>query len=135
MQHLIDLIHQYVSRFTQRDIQPDTLGALWERVVANLAGDWSLDRLAQEAGYSSEHLRRLCHARLGRSPMQHVSYLRMRRATELLTTTALTVESVAHEVGYENPFVFSNAFTKRIGWRPSEFRRRRENARHPLLAA
>lgn len=125
IQHWTDLIHRYVSRFTQRDTQPDTLNALWDRVSANLAGEWSLDRLAREAGYSGEHLRRLCHARLGRSPMQQVSFLRMRRAAELLTTTELTIESIAQEVGYENPFVFSNAFTKRIGWRPSEYRRKR----------
>lgn len=127
IQHWTDLIHQYVSRFTQSEAQPDTLNALWDRVAGSLAGDWSLDRLAREAGYSSEHLRRMCQARLGRSPMQQVSFLRMRRAAELLTTTELTIESVAHEVGYENPFVFSNAFTKRIGWRPSEYRRKRPN--------
>jgi AraC-like DNA-binding protein len=127
IQHWTDLIHQYVSRFTHHDAHPDTLSVLWERVTANLASDWSLDRLAREAGYSGEHLRRMCQARLGRSPMQQVSFLRMRRAAELLTSTELTIEAIAREVGYENPFVFSNAFTKRIGWRPSEYRRKRVN--------
>jgi transcriptional regulator GlxA family with amidase domain len=127
IQHWTDLIHQYVSRFTHHDAHPDTLSVLWERVTANLASAWCLDRLAREAGYSGEHLRRMCQARLGRSPMQQVSFLRMRRAAELLTSTELTIEAVAREVGYENPFVFSNAFTKRIGWRPSEYRRKRVN--------
>lgn len=129
IQHWTDLIHQYVSRFTHHDARPDTLSVLWDRVTANLASDWSLDRLAHEAGYSGEHLRRMCQARLGRSPMQQVNFLRMRRAAELLTSTELTIESIAREVGYENPFVFSNAFTKRIGWRPSEYRRKRANGR------
>jgi AraC-like DNA-binding protein len=52
----------------------------------------------------------------------------MRRATELLASTELTIEAIAHEVGYHNPFVFSNAFTKWIGWRPSEYRRKRWSA-------
>ena len=34
-------------------------------------------------------------------------------------------EAIAHDVGYQNPFVFSNAFTKWIGWRPSLYRRKK----------
>ncbi len=56
--------------------------------------------------------------------MHQVTYLRMRRATELLAITERTIESIAQEVGYQNPFVFSNSFTKWIGWRPSEYRRK-----------
>ncbi len=125
IQEWADLIHAYVLRFAQPSDQPDQLRMLWERVAAQLADEWSLARLAREAGYSNEHLRRLCRRQLGRSPMHQVTYLRMRRATELLATTELTIEAIAHEVGYHNPFVFSNAFTKWIGWRPSEYRRRK----------
>ncbi len=125
MQQWTDLIHAYVLRFAQPLDQPDQLRMLWERVAANLSGGWSLARLAGEAGYSCEHLRRLCHRQLGRSPMHQVTYLRMRRAAELLAATDFTVEAIANEVGYQNPFVFSNAFTKWIGFRPSEYRRKK----------
>jgi len=125
IQEWADLIHAYVLRFAQPKNQPDQLRALWERVAANLADEWSLARLAREAGYSNEHLRRLCRRQLGRSPMHQVTYLRMRKATELLVSTELTIEAIAHDVGYHNPFVFSNAFTKWIGWRPSEYRRKK----------
>ena len=123
IQKWTDLVHAYVIRFAQSSDQPDQLRALWERVASSLADTWSLNRLARESGYSNEHLRRLCRRQLGRSPMHQVTYLRMRRAAELLASTAHTIESVAHEIGYQNPFVFSNAFTKWIGWRPSEYRR------------
>jgi transcriptional regulator GlxA family with amidase domain len=125
MQEWADLIHAYVLRFAQPTDQPDALRALWERVVGHLGEAWTLGRLAREAGYSNEHLRRMCRRQLGRSPMHQVTYLRMRRAAELLATTELTIESIAYEIGYHNPFVFSNAFTKWIGWRPSEYRRKK----------
>lgn len=125
MQEWADLIHAYVLRFAQPSDQPDQLRLLWERVVAHLEDAWTLGRLATEAGYSNEHLRRLCRRQLGRSPMHQVTYLRMRRAAELLASTEMTIESIALEVGYQNPFVFSNAFTKWIGWRPSEYRRKK----------
>jgi AraC-like DNA-binding protein len=125
MQEWTDLIHAYVLRFAQPSDQPDQLRLLWERVVSHLADGWTLAKLAREAGYSNEHLRRLCRRQLGRSPMHQVYYLRMRRAAELLATTEHTIEAIAHEVGYQNPFVFSNAFTKWIGWRPSLYRRKK----------
>jgi len=124
IQHWVDLIHNYVRRFAQPYREDDRLWILWERVAAHLGAEWTLARLAQEAGYSNEHLRRLCRRQLGRSPMHQVTYLRMRRASELLASTSLTIEAIAAEVGYHNPFVFSNAFTKWIGWRPSEYRRK-----------
>jgi AraC-like DNA-binding protein len=125
MQAWADLVHAYVLRFAQPTDQPDQLRLLWERVAANLADHWTLARLAREAGYSNEHLRRLCRRQLGRSPMHQVTYLRMRRSAELLTTTERTIEAIAFEVGYHNPFVFSTAFMKWIGWRPSEYRRKK----------
>jgi len=125
IQEWTDLIHAYVLRFAEPSDQPDQLRMLWERVAGNLADAWTLTRLAREAGYSNEHLRRLCRRQLGRSPMHQVTYLRMRRASELLASTEQTIESISHEVGYQNPFVFSNAFTKWIGWRPSEYRRKK----------
>lgn len=127
IQEWTDLVHAYVLRFAQPSDQPDQLRLLWERVAGHLGDEWSLTRLAREAGYSNEHLRRLCQRQLGRSPMHQVTYLRMRRAAELLATTEQTIESISQEVGYQNPFVFSNAFTKWIGWRPSEYRRKKVN--------
>lgn len=125
MQEWTDLINAYVLRFIKPSNQPDQLRLLWERVASQLSDQWNLAKLAHEAGYSNEHLRRLCRRQLGRSPMHQVTYLRMRRAAELLATTEQTIESISHEIGYQNPFVFSNAFTKWIGWRPSEYRRRK----------
>ena len=127
LQHWVELVHGYVLRFAKPLQQEDRLHLLWERVVAHLTDHWTLPRLAQEAGYSNEHLRRLSRRQLGRSPMQQVTYLRMRRAAELLASSGLTMEAIAAQVGYQNPFVFSNAFTKCIGWRPSEYRRKKQN--------
>jgi AraC-like DNA-binding protein len=125
IQRWTDLVHSYVLRFSKPLQQDDRLRLLFERVAAHLSDDWSLARLAREAGYSNEHLRRLCRRQLGRSPMHQVTYLRMRRAAGLLATTPHTIEAIAQEVGYHNPFVFSNAFTKWIGWRPSEYRKKK----------
>ena len=79
------------------------------------------------AGVTPEELqRRLENAvsrirrELGRTPRQQLIWLRVRRAAELLAGDARKIASVAAEVGYENPFVFSTVFKRCMGWPPSE---------------
>ena len=122
MFHWAELIHGAVLRFVTPWRQDDRLWKLWEEVAAQVGAEWSLERMAKSVHVSPEHLRRLCRAALGRSPMQHVIWLRMQRAARLLATTDMKIEAVANDVGYQNPFVFSNTFKKWIGWRPSEHR-------------
>jgi AraC-like DNA-binding protein len=124
MFHWVELIQGYADRFAQPWQQDDRLARVWDQVAADVGYDWTLDELASRAFVSAEHLRRLCRKALGRTPMHHVTWLRMRKAAELLSTTNLKVETVANAVGYQNPFVFSNTFKEWVGWRPSEHRSR-----------
>ncbi len=124
MQMWIDLIQTYVYRFA-RPYQTDSrLWKTWSVVEQDLAYSWTLGEVAKIASVSEEHLRRLCKKELGRSPMQHVTFLRMQKAINLLTTTDEKIETIAHEVGYKSPFTFSNTFKNWVGWRPTEHRSR-----------
>ena len=120
--HWVDAIHQYPSRFASPWQKDDRLGHLWETVNARLGEPWSLDALAKRCHLSTEHLRRLCRKELGRSPMHHIIFLRMQQAARLLSSGSDKIETIAHAVGYENPFVFSTTFKKWVGWRPSDYR-------------
>lgn len=117
-----ELIHQYVLKFAQPEHSDDRLWKLWTGVEQNLSHQWTLAELADAAFMSSEHLRRLCKKELGRSPMQHLTFLRMKHARHLLATTGDKVEVIARSVGYESSFTFSNTFKKWVGLRPSELR-------------
>ena len=125
LHHWVELVHGYVTRFAQPWHVEDRLTKLWESVAANPGAPWSLGELAQSAHCSGEHLRRLCRRQLGRTPMQQVTYLRLRHAAKLLTESDDKLEVIATAVGYANPFVFSNTFKKWTGWRPSEYRARK----------
>lgn len=124
VEHWVELIQHYAMTFIRPTCHDSRLVELWERVKGHLGEDWSLARLAEVSGFSGEHLRRLCKRELGRSPMNQLTHLRMRLAAELLAGTDYKIESVSRQVGYQNPFVFSNTFTKWVGWRPSEYRKK-----------
>lgn len=128
LHHWVELVHGYVLRFARPERRDDALWQLWDKVESTLSDDWPLDRLAREMHCSAEHLRRLCQRTLGRSPRQQLIYLRMRRAAELLLRTDSKVETIAHDVGYENPFVFSTTFKNAVGWSPSDYRQRAPRA-------
>ncbi len=119
------LVHRLVLRFVEPWQREDKLQLLWEKVAAKLECDWTLDSLAFESGYCSELLRQRCHQQLGRSPMQHLSYLRMKRAAELLGSTDEKIAHIARTVGYGDAMAFSAAFKKWMGCLPSESRMRK----------
>jgi len=118
----VEIIHTYVVRFASPWQTDDRLVALWDYVEKRLHDPWTVDSLGARCGIGGEQLRRICRRELGRSPLQHVIYLRMQHAAMLLATTNDKIESIAHDCGYENPFVFSTTFKKWVGWRPSEYR-------------
>lgn len=113
-----ELIHWYVLQFAQPTRMDQRLWQLWERVAASLEHEWTIQEMARSIHLSEKQLQRLCQKELGRSPRQQLIWLRMRRAAELLQTPA-KIETIAHQVGYQNAFVFSTTFKRVMGWSPS----------------
>ena len=131
--HWVELIHAYTVRLgqTQRRQRQRTLVELWERIDADLARPWTRQLLADAAGMSGEHLRRLCHRETGSGPMHHLAVMRMRRAGMLLESTEQKIGAIAAAVGYDNAFAFSTAFKRHIGLSPAAYRIHRRNERRP----
>jgi len=119
----VELLHHYALRIANPAQSDERLQRMWRQVGASLAHPWDQSEMAQIACMSREHLRRLCKRELGRSPNQHLIFLRMRRARDLLVSTNDTIEAISSAVGYENPFTFSNTFQKWMGRRPSSLRK------------
>jgi AraC-like DNA-binding protein len=124
-------IHHWVSlvqRLCLRSARPwqsgSRVGGLLESVARELHHDWKLSTLAARCHVSAEHLRRLCLRDLGRTPMEHVTYMRIQRAQELLEATDDKLEAVAAQVGYHSSDVFTRAFIRCVGMPPSHYRLR-----------
>ena len=123
--HWLSLVQELAERLAQPWEGKDRLWQLWAGVEADLAAPWTLPRLAAQAHLSTEHLRRLCGKTHGRSPMQHVTSLRMQRAQTRLETSEDKIEVIARGLGYENADVFARAFKRWAGLTPSDYRSRK----------
>ena len=83
---------------------------------------WTLDALAAQVHVSRATLSRRFTELVGQSPMAYLTAWRLARAADLLRAGGLSVEQVAHEVGYANAFAFSAAFKREHGRSPRAFR-------------
>lgn len=122
LHHWIELAHGEARRIAQPWHVDARLWSVWDDVTRDLALDWSLDRLAARYRTSKEQFRRVCLRDLGRSPMQHLTSLRIERAQHLLMATQDKVESIARQVGFEDASVFSRAFKRWVGRSPKAYR-------------
>lgn len=123
--HWLSLVHGLTRRLARPWRTESRIGELWDTVARDLAADWKLTTLARHCSLSAEHLRRVCRRELGRTPMEHVTYMRAHRAQELLETTDDKLDAIAPRVGYHSAVVFSRAFARCVGMTPSEYRERR----------
>lgn len=93
------------------------------------AGDWTVARLAREAGLSRTGFAERFSARLGVTPMGYVTSWRMQIAREALSTRGLSVAEAAEASGYASESAFSRVFRKEIGLPPAAFRQSRMESR------
>ena len=124
LHHWIELVQHHARRLAEPWRRDERLRVLWTKVEQRIADDWSVAKLAHAAHVSEEHFRRLCWKELGRSPIAHLTSLRVQAAQNLLTTTNDKQEVIAKLVGYQSPIAFSRAFKRWVGCHPSEYRAR-----------
>lgn len=97
--------------------------------------DFSLDDVAAKLFISPNYLRMIFKQKTGRSFVEYLTELRMKKAAELLVSPALKVQQVSEEVGYDNQQYFAMCFRRHFGCTPTEYRRllaqRGEAAKQP----
>ena len=94
-------------------------------MAEHLAEDFSLARLAEQAGMSEFHFNRLFKRVTGVPPSQYQIRLRLDVARRLLRETKESVITIANDVGYSNPSHFAQLFRKGTGLSPTTYRRQR----------
>lgn len=78
-----------------------------------------ISELAETAGLSEPHLRRLFRTQLGMSPKQYLRRARMEFAQRLMQQEGLRVGEAAHLLGFASVFQFSTQYRQVLGHPPS----------------
>lgn len=67
----------------------------------------------------------LFHKYLKQSPQDYLATFRLTKASELLSTTTLSIESISNSCGYGDPATFSKAFKRWKSMSPSKYRKQK----------
>lgn len=121
---LVEAIRAYVA--DHGEASHGWIGALADRrtgealrlMHGDIARPWTVGELATGVGMSRSAFAALFTSRVGRPPLDYLTYWRMTLARRLLEQGAMDVASVAARVGYTSQSAFGHAYKRMIGHSP-----------------
>lgn len=116
----------------QIDIAPSeiTITPLDEKLIQNAIklvednigdSDFSVEKLSKELGISRVHLYKKMVSITGKSPIEFIRIIRLKRAAQLLSESQLQIAEIAYLVGFNNPKNFSKYFKEEFDILPSQY--------------
>jgi AraC-like DNA-binding protein len=91
-------------------------------VILEPGRPYTLERMAEMAGMSRSAFSKHFSETFGRTAMEFVKEVRLRRAAELLLTTSRPIKTIAADVGYQSRSHFTQAFKQTHGLHPAAYR-------------
>lgn len=83
--------------------------------------NFSVEELSRQMSLSRVSLYKRLLTLTGKTPVDCIRTIRLKRAVQLLEKSKLSIASVAYEVGFNNPTYFSKVFKEEYGTLPSEY--------------
>lgn len=92
-------------------------------VVSNMKRtDLSVEELSSHLGMSRVHLYKKLKTVTGKTPIEFIRLIRLKRAAQLLRESQLNVSEVAYSVGFNNPKYFARYFKEEYNLLPSDYK-------------
>lgn len=110
--------HGWIAAVADRNLQKAI-----KAIHAEPAGDWTVERLARQAGMSRSSFASRFKAVVGRTPLEYLTQWRIYRATRMIRRRDAILAEVSRSVGYDSPAAFNRAFKKETGKTPGAFRK------------
>lgn len=86
--------------------------------------DFTVEELSSEMAMSRMYLYKKLLSLTGKTPVEFIRIIRLRRAASLLEKSQLTISEIAYQVGFNNPKYFARLFKEEYKVLPTEFRKK-----------
>ncbi|WP_044117715.1 hybrid sensor histidine kinase/response regulator transcription factor [Alkaliflexus imshenetskii] len=135
IKRLIEMRQSFQHAFSRKfEIKPGEIGItsldekflnkalkIVEKNIGN--SEFSVERMGRELGVSRGHLYNKILALTGKTPVEFIRLMRLKRAAQYLAKSQQTVSEIAFMVGFNDPKYFSKYFKDEFGVVPSEYAR------------
>jgi transcriptional regulator GlxA family with amidase domain len=115
---------QFSATLAAQDPAYEPLREIRCHILEGLAGNLSVEALAERAHMSQRHFARLFRAEMGVTPARYVESIRLEAARRALEDSALPVSAVALACGFGSAETMRRSFLRAFGVGPAEYRRR-----------
>jgi signal transduction histidine kinase/ligand-binding sensor domain-containing protein/DNA-binding response OmpR family regulator len=138
IRHLVELRLSFQKLFSQKfEIEPGEINItsldekflskaleITEKNIENT--EFSVEKMGRELGVSRGHLYNKLVALTGKTPVEFIRIMRLKRAAQLLGKSQLTVSEIAFRVGFNDPKYFSKYFKDEFGVVPSVYAKKHQ---------
>ncbi len=83
----------------------------------------TLSLLSERFGYTKQYIIRIFKRQFSQTPAAYINEIKLARAARYLTETGASVETAAHQCGFEDSNYFSRQFKRKYGLTPTEYRK------------
>ncbi len=123
----------FVSRIAGFSYQDNALvGSVQSYIALHYQSNITMDALASRFYLSKNHLSNVFNASCSTTVISFLTHVRVAMAAHLLSSTELSIQQVAVEVGYSDSGYFSRVFKKLRSMSPEAYRTKVSGARAPL---
>lgn len=108
-------------RFSNKK-EPTYANEIAQYIAQNISQRITLDELAAEFSFSKNHIINIFKREYSMTPFEYLNDLKIEKAKRLLEVTSNSVETIAHECGYDTYSNFYNMFLSHEHISPSKWR-------------
>lgn len=112
---------------------PESLQSAKAFIERHVGTAISLDDAAAAAGMSKHHFCKVFKSYTGVTPMHYLRKIRVEEAARMLRNSALPIERISEQTGFDNVSYFGKVFRQFVGFTPSDYRKGMSNTNDSRL--
>lgn len=118
---IVQFLSENYSEITENSATPDFIR---HYIDCHITENIKLSDVSEFSHFTPEHIIRIFKKKYNITPHQYIINSKIEIACVLLRGTAKSIEQISSELGFSDPHHFSALFEKKIGMRPSQYRKK-----------